>query len=96
MGAPSLEEIIKVVEEAKGEKWSDFRDRHGDWGRDLVFYLGRKGWAMRLKELGAAAGGIDEVAVSMAARRVPMRAKRDRALAKALEECKQKLQMLNV
>jgi hypothetical protein len=30
------------------------------------------------------------------ARRVPMRAKNDRALAEAIETCKQKLQMLNV
>jgi REP element-mobilizing transposase RayT len=96
MAAPSVEEIIKAVEAVKGEKWSDFRDRHGDWGRDLVFYIGRKGWAMRLKDLGAAAGGLDEVAVSMAARRVPMRGKNDRALAEAIETCKQKLQMLNV
>jgi hypothetical protein len=96
IAAPSVEEIIEVVEAVKEEKWNDFRDRHGDWGRDIVFYLGRKGWAMRLKELGDAAGGLDEVAVSMAVRRIPMKAKGNRALANALETCRQKLRMLNV
>jgi hypothetical protein len=72
------------------------RDRHGDWGRDLVFYLGRKQWAVRLGDLAAAAGGMDQVAVSMAARRVPRRAERNRTLAEALTKCHQKLQMLNV
>jgi hypothetical protein len=96
MGAPSVEEVIAAVEAVKGEKWNDFRDRHGDWGRDLVFFLGRKGWAMRLKELAAAAGGMDEIAVSMAARRVPMKTKSNPCLAKALEACKQKFNLFNV
>jgi len=30
-----------VVEPAKGEEWKSFVNRHGDWGRDLVFYLAR-------------------------------------------------------
>jgi REP element-mobilizing transposase RayT len=96
LAALSVEEIINVVEAVKGEKWSDFRDRHGDWGRDLVFYLGRKQWAVRLRDLAAAAGGMDEVAVSMAARRVPKKAEGNRTLAEAINKCHQKLQMLNV
>jgi putative transposase len=96
LGAPSVEEIIGVVEAVKCEKWSDFRDRHGDWGRDLVFYLGRKLWALRLRDLAAASGGMDEVAVSMAARRVPVRAERNRALAEAITITQQNLQMLYV
>ena len=30
------------MESVKGEKWEAFRDRHGDRGRDMVLYLGRK------------------------------------------------------
>jgi hypothetical protein len=33
---PSLDQVIAVVEQIKGERWSAFRDRYGDWGRDLV------------------------------------------------------------
>jgi hypothetical protein len=47
----------------------------------------------RHEELGAAPGGVDEVAVSMAARRVPMKARNNRALAKALETCIHNLKM---
>ena len=93
---PPVEEIIAVVEEAKGERWNDFRDRHGDWGRDLVFHLGRTGWAIPLRALAKAAGNMDEVAVSVAARRVPARAKKHPGLAKALQACRVKLQMSNV
>jgi hypothetical protein len=39
-------------------------------------------------------GNRDEVAVSMAARRVPARAKEQPALTKALQSCRAKLQML--
>ena len=31
-----------AVEEVKGERWEEFRDRHGDWGRDAALYLGRR------------------------------------------------------
>src|SRR2546426_434242 len=33
---PSLERVIECVEEVKGQKWAEFRDRFGDRGRDLV------------------------------------------------------------
>ena len=55
------------------------------------FLDGRKGWALGLRELGAAAGGVDAVAVSMAARRLTGRARRDSALVRAIEACRQKL-----
>src|SRR5881394_3727645 len=39
---PRLEAVIAAVERVKGEKWDEFRDRHGDRGRDMVLYLGRR------------------------------------------------------
>ncbi len=39
---------------------------------------------------------MEEVAVSMAARGVPARAKKQPALTRALQSCREKLQMLNV
>jgi len=96
LGRPTVVEIIGVVEAVKGEKWESFRDRHGDWGRDLVFYVGRKDWALKLRELGAAAGGVDDIAVSMAARRIAKRATSDSALSAALKQCREELEMLNV
>jgi ribulose 1,5-bisphosphate carboxylase large subunit-like protein len=46
--------------------------------------------------LGAGGGGANEMAVSMAARRLRDKAKRDPALNAALNAWRQKLQMLNV
>jgi REP element-mobilizing transposase RayT len=62
-------EVIAVVMRLRGEAWSEFRDRHGDWGRDLALWLGRERCGLPLRELGALAGGIHYAAVSMAIRR---------------------------
>ena len=39
------------MERVKGEKWDEFRDRHGDRGRDMVLYLGRRVCGLKLREL---------------------------------------------
>ncbi len=83
-GRPKLPEAISVVEKLKGEKWETFRDRYGDWGRDLVLYLGRKVCGLKLKELGEAAGGIDYVSVSAAVKRFENSVAKDAALARVL------------
>lgn len=94
-GRPQLAGVIEAVEKVKGEQWDAFRDRYGDWGRDLVLYLGRKKCGLKLKELGAAVGGIDYVSVSAAVKRFGQRAQKDKALARVLGEA-QKLRMSNV
>jgi len=67
---PSLAAVIAAVEKVKGEKWAEFRDRYGDWGRDVVMHLGRRVSGMKLGELGSAVGGIDYVTVSNGVRRL--------------------------
>ena len=62
----------------------------------MVFYLGRKDWAVKLRELGVCAGGTDEMAVSMAARRFAQRASKEPELTPAPQQCRQKLQMFYV
>jgi len=66
---PSLEEVIREVEQIKGQSWSEFRDRHGDSGRDLVLYAGQRVCGMKLQELGRATGMNEYGAVSSAIRR---------------------------
>jgi putative transposase len=61
-------EVVSAVEKARGERWVDFRDRHGDWGRDLILWLARRTTGLTLKELGQQAGGMDYAAVSEAVR----------------------------
>jgi chromosomal replication initiation ATPase DnaA len=91
-----MSEIIAVVEKAKGERWERFRDRYGDWGRDLALYLGKKGFGIKLRELGEAAGGMDYMSVSAAVKRLEERVDKDAALSAALHRCRKDLKMSNV
>ena len=36
----SVVRTVAEVEREHGEKWERFRDRYGDWGRDVPFTLG--------------------------------------------------------
>jgi len=78
----------------QGEKWEAFQDRHGDWGRDLELFLGRREAGLPLRELGGAVGGVDYAAVSVAIRRFERRLVREKSLQKSVEVLRTKL--LNV
>ena len=84
-GLPTWEEAVAAVEKVRGEKWSDFRDRYGDWGRDLALYLGQRRCGMKLKELGQRAGGIDYGTVSVTIRRLEKRLEGDPELQRILK-----------
>lgn len=88
---PSIQAVIKAVERVKGESWEDFRDRHRDWGRDLVLWLGRRHCGMRLKALGGVAGGLDYAAVSAAVKRMGARLKKDKSIAQILINIEKRL-----
>jgi hypothetical protein len=60
---------VAVVSQLKEEAWEDFRDRYGDWGRDLALWLSRMHCGLRLRELGELAGGLDYTTVSAATTR---------------------------
>ncbi len=67
-----------AVEWVKGEKWVEFRDRHGDRGRDLVLYLGRRLCGLKLKELAAAVGLPNYSVVATNTKRYEQRLQSDR------------------
>lgn len=90
---PRLEEVIANLEKVKGLAWSEFRDRHGDDGRDLVLYVGRRGCGMKLGELASAAGMSDYSAVWIAIRRYEIRLGRSKSRRAQL---KQVCQLSNV
>jgi len=85
-GLPGWEQAIQVVEQLRGQKWAEFRDRYGDWGRDLALYLGQRRCGLKLKELGALAGGIDYGSVSGAIRRLEKRAQHQKLTRKLLQQ----------
>jgi len=74
---PSLVRVIECVEKVKGEKWGEFRDRHGDRGRDLVLYLGRRMCGAKLDELARVVGVKEYSSVAMAVRRYERQLSRD-------------------
>lgn len=80
MGRKRFEDVVGVVEREKGEVWERFKNRHGDFGRDLVLMLARRHSGMKLKELGMRVGGLDYGAVSEAVRRLERQIKVDRKL----------------
>jgi len=47
----SIEEIIRRVENIKGERWDSFKDRKGDTGRDVVMWVARRHGGYKLREL---------------------------------------------
>lgn len=76
----TFEEVQRIVERLKGEPWAKFRDRQGDWGRDLVLWAARRCTGLTLAQLGEHANGMDYSAVAMAIRRFENRASKDRTL----------------
>jgi len=87
----SFQEIVTAVEKDKGEKWATFRDRHGDWGRDVVLYLARRYGGMRLRELAQQAGAMDYGSVQMAVRRLGERQDLDKSLRATVDRLRAQL-----
>ena len=85
--------MVEAIEKMKGEKLEQFRDKRGDWGRDLLLATARRCCGMSLRDLGRHMGGLDYAAVSIAIKRFEQSMKSSRNLRnarKAVEE------MLNV
>ncbi len=62
--------IVSAVESVKGEPWSDFRHRYGDWGTGMVLYLSRMHSGLTLQQVGDAADGMAYKAVYERVRRM--------------------------
>ena len=91
---PRFEQAVAVVAALKRERWEKFRDRHGDWGRDLVIHLARRHCGLTLREIGERVGGTHYAAVAMGGRRLAARTATDRPLRQLVKQAE--AQMLNV
>ncbi len=88
---PDWGQVVRCVEQLKGEPWKDFRERHTDGGRDLVLHLARRLGGMTLNELARRAGLRGDSAVSMALRRYARRLARDPKEVSRMEKASQLL-----
>jgi chromosomal replication initiation ATPase DnaA len=61
-------------------------NHRGDWGRPLLLWATRKYTGLTLREIGAAAGGMDYTAVAMAVKRFEQKSDSDRALKKLMKK----------
>ena len=77
-----LARIVATVAAQKGERWEVFRDRYGDWGRDLVMYAARQHSGLTLRQIGEQCGGVAYKQVSKAVERFGRRLDTDRSLAR--------------
>jgi putative transposase len=80
-------DVVKVVERKRGETWTEFSNRHGDWGRELVLYLARRRSGLTLGEIGMALGIKEYKTVGRAVQRFAADMSRDRAKRRLVKEC---------
>ena len=76
--------VVPALEQAKGQSWAEFVNRHGDWGRDAALWLGRRAGRLPLAQRGKLAGGLDYSVVSKAIARSSRRLASDAALQEQL------------
>jgi len=86
MGVVGWDRIVEAVERAKGEKWENFRDRHGDWGRDAILWLGRRAGRLKLGELAERMGGLDYTTAGAAVGRFNRRLAKDPKLVSKMKK----------
>ncbi len=79
-------QIVRSIEQVKGQKWEQFCQTYGDWGRGAAPWLGRKRGGLTLTRLGQLAGGVDYAAVAQAVTRFEQRLERQRALRESLAQ----------
>ncbi|HEV2207675.1 MAG TPA: hypothetical protein VG167_02815 [Verrucomicrobiae bacterium] len=89
--APAWAQIVRALEQAKGENWASFAERHGDWGRDAALWLGRRTGRMTLAQLGRATGGLDYAVVSKTLSRFSRRLSLDGSLREQLASLERQL-----
>ena len=79
-GCKTWAEVVRALEQARGEKWAKFAGRHGDPGLAMALYVARGCTGLTLRQLGVAAGGMDYTAVCMAIKRFALRLPKQKGL----------------
>ena len=86
-------DVVGAVEKVRKDRWQNFRDRHGDRGRDQALYLARRATPLSLSELAKAAGLNQHASVAMAIKRYENEVKRRPEEQKLLRQAAELLQI---
>jgi hypothetical protein len=86
-----FDDVVALVEQAKGEAFEDFRYRHGDWGLAMIFSLARKRTGLTLSQLGEQVGGMGYKTVFARIKYLETRMRKDAALREVYRHCKERL-----
>jgi putative transposase len=89
---PAMTQVIAAVEGVRELSWKQFRRLRGDWGRDIVWYLGWHRCGLPLRKLGDIAGGADYAAVSAAIKSIDRKLMRDNEMRRRLAAAEKALQ----
>ena len=90
----TFEDAVAIVERHRRQRWDEFKERHGDPGREMVIWLARRHTGMTLAQLGERASAADYAAVAMALKRFELKMKNDPKMRTEMQELER--QMLNV
>lgn len=77
-----LPDIVKVVSRLRGERWEDYGQRRGDWGRPMVLMAARRLAGIDNRTLARWIGARDDSTVTQAVKRLEAKIRGDRKLAK--------------
>jgi putative transposase len=82
----TFQDAVAIVERHRQRPWEEFKNRRGDPGREMVFWLARRHTGMTLAQLGERAGAADYAAVAMALRRFELKIEADAILRTEMRE----------
>jgi hypothetical protein len=85
-GRKTWGEVVRALEQARGERWEEFAQRRGDPGLALALYVARRSTGLTLRALGEAAGGMDYNAVGMAIQRFERRLAKESTLRRLADQ----------
>ena len=86
-----FERIVSVVESVKGESWTSFHHRYGDWGTGMVLYLCRMHSGLTLQQIGDTAGDMAYKAVYERVRRFKEQLELDPDLKQIERRCNERI-----
>ena len=90
-------DFVRGMEKMKGEAWATFRDRYGDWGRDITLWAARRRGGFTLRELSREVGDVDYTTIYQGVRRLEARSRQDPPLRKIMRQYEKSLaEMYNV